>query len=55
LDGFPTTITVPVTYGHYTGTIGSYLTLPGFIPGFLGNSQLQVAPWSRAHAERPSP
>ncbi|MDJ0457955.1 hypothetical protein PUN71_012140 [Arthrobacter sp. NQ7] len=44
LEGFPTTITVPDTYGHYTGTIGSYLTLPGFIPTFIGNSQLQVAP-----------
>jgi hypothetical protein len=44
LDGFPTTITVPSTYGHYTGTIGSYLTLPGFIPPFIGTAQLQVAP-----------
>ncbi|MFF1881986.1 hypothetical protein ACFVVC_11030 [Pseudarthrobacter sp. NPDC058196] len=44
LGGFPTTITVPDTYGHYTGTIGSYLTLPGFIPPFIGNTQLQVAP-----------
>jgi hypothetical protein len=44
LGGFPTTVTVPDTYGHYTGTIGSYLTLPGFIPAFLGFSQLQVAP-----------
>jgi hypothetical protein len=44
LEGFPTSITVPDSYGHYTGTIGSYLTLPGFIPSFLGNSQLQVAP-----------
>ena len=44
LDAFPTTITVPATYGHYTGTIGTYLTLPGFIPPFVGNSQLQVAP-----------
>jgi len=44
LGGFPTTITVPDTYGHYTGTIGSYLTLPPFIPTFIGNSQLQVAP-----------
>lgn len=44
LGGFPTTIHVPDTYGHYTGTIGSYLTLPGFIPPFIGFSQLQVAP-----------
>jgi hypothetical protein len=44
LAGFPTTITVPAQYGHYTGTIGTYLTLPGFIPPFIGNSQLQVAP-----------
>jgi hypothetical protein len=44
LGGFPTTITVPADYGHYSGTIGSYLTLPGFIPPFVGFSQLQVAP-----------
>jgi hypothetical protein len=44
LDGFVTTITVPSAYGHYTGTIGSYLTLPGFIPPFVGTAQLQVAP-----------
>lgn len=44
LDGFPTTITVPSKYGHYSGTIGSFLTLPGFIPPSAGNSQLQVAP-----------
>lgn len=44
LGGFPTVITVPAGFGHYTGTIGSYLTLPGFIPPFIGNSQLQVAP-----------
>jgi hypothetical protein len=44
LAGFPTTITVPSKYGHYTGTIGTYLTLPGFIPPFIGKSQLQVAP-----------
>jgi hypothetical protein len=41
--GFPTTITVPATYGHYHGTVGTFLTLPG-IPPFLGTSQLQVAP-----------
>lgn len=44
LGGFPTVITVPDSYGHYTGTVGSYLTLPPFIPTFIGNSQLQVAP-----------
>lgn len=44
LGGFPTTITVPDTNGHYTGTIGRYLTLLGFIPPFVGNTQLQVAP-----------
>lgn len=42
--GFQTTITVPSKFGHYTGTIGTFLTLPGFIPPFVGNSQLQVAP-----------
>jgi hypothetical protein len=35
---------VPAAYGHYTGTLGSYLTLPPFIPTFIGFSQLQVAP-----------
>jgi hypothetical protein len=44
LGGFPTTITVPSTYGHYTGTIGTYLTLPPFIPPFVGTTQLTVAP-----------
>lgn len=44
LGGFPTTITVPSKYGHYTGTIGTYLTLPNFIPPFIGSTQLQVAP-----------
>ena len=44
LGGFPTTITVPSAYGHYTGTVGSFLTLPGFLPPFIGRSQLQVAP-----------
>lgn len=44
LGGFPTTITVPDAYGHYTGSIGSFLTLPGFIPPLAGFSQLQVAP-----------
>ena len=44
LGGFPSTVTVPDTLGHYTGTVGSFITLPGFIPAFAGNSQLQVAP-----------
>jgi hypothetical protein len=44
LGSFPTVITVPAAFGHYTGTIGSYLTLPGFIPPFIGTTQLQVAP-----------
>jgi hypothetical protein len=44
LGGFVSTITVPSTYGHYTGTIGSFITLPDFIPPGIGFSQLQVAP-----------
>jgi hypothetical protein len=44
LGGFPTVITVPAAFGHYTGTIGSFLTLPGFIPPFIGKTLLQVAP-----------
>lgn len=44
LGGFPTTITVPTAYGHYTGTVGTFLTVPSFIPAFVGKSQLQVAP-----------
>ena len=44
LGGFPTTVTVPAAYGHYTGTVGTFLTLPSFIPSFVGTSQLQVAP-----------
>ncbi len=44
LGGFPTTITIPKAYGHYTGTVGTFLTLPGFIPPNIGNAQLQVAP-----------
>jgi hypothetical protein len=45
LGDFPTTISVPRTYGHYTGTVGSFLTFP-FPPPVLclGFSQLQVAP-----------
>lgn len=44
LGGFPATVTVPAAYGHYTGTIGSYVTLPPFIPASIGSSQLQVSP-----------
>ena len=44
LGGFPTVVTVPTAYGHYTGTVGTFLTVPSFIPSFVGNSQLQVAP-----------
>ncbi len=44
LGDFPTTITVPDTYGHYTGGLTSFLTLPFPIPATVGNSQLQVAP-----------
>jgi hypothetical protein len=42
--GFSATVTVPAAFGHYTGTIGSFITLPPFIPPFVGSSQLQVAP-----------
>jgi hypothetical protein len=44
LGGFPSTITIPKAYGHYTGTIGSFMTLPPFIPAGIGFTQLQVAP-----------
>jgi hypothetical protein len=44
LGGFPATITTPAQQGHYTGTIGTFITLPAFIPPFIGTSQLQVAP-----------
>jgi hypothetical protein len=44
LGGFSTTITVPKDFGHYSGTVGTFLTLPAFIPPNIGNSQLQVAP-----------
>jgi len=44
LGGFPATVTVPAAFGHYTGTVGSFITLPPFIPPFVGSSQLQVAP-----------
>ena len=44
LGGFPTTVTIPAAFGHYTGTDETFLTLPPFIPGGIGNAQLQVAP-----------
>jgi hypothetical protein len=44
LGGFPATVTVPASPGHYTGTVGSFITLPPFIPPAAGNSQLQIAP-----------
>jgi hypothetical protein len=44
LGGFPATVTVPAAFGHYTGTVGSFITLPPFIPPGIGSSQLQVAP-----------
>jgi hypothetical protein len=44
LGGFPATVKVPAATGHYTGTIGSFITLPPFIPPNVGFSQLQVAP-----------
>jgi hypothetical protein len=44
LGGFPATVTVPAAFGHYTGTVGSFITLPPFIPPFVGSSELQVAP-----------
>lgn len=44
LGDFPAAVTVPAAHGHYTGTVGSFITLPPFIPPGAGNSQLQVAP-----------
>jgi len=35
---------VPAAFGHYAGTIGSFIILPPFIPPLIGSSQLQVAP-----------
>jgi hypothetical protein len=43
LGGFPATVTVPAAYGHYTGALGTYITLP-FPANNIGTSQLQVAP-----------
>ncbi|KHL05127.1 hypothetical protein [Sinomonas humi] len=44
LGGYESTVTIPATFGHYTGTDESFLTLPGFLPGGIGNAQLQVSP-----------
>lgn len=44
LGGFPATVTTPSRLGHYTGTLGTFITLPPFIPPSIGTSQLQVAP-----------
>jgi hypothetical protein len=44
LGGFRATVTVPAADGHYAGTVGSFITLPPFIPPNAGSSQLQVAP-----------
>jgi hypothetical protein len=44
LGGFVATVTVPAAFGHYTGTLGSFITVPPFIPSNAGFSQLQVAP-----------
>jgi hypothetical protein len=44
LGGFPATVTIPADDGHYTGTVGSFITLPPWIPPDAGASQLQVAP-----------
>ena len=41
--GFQTIITVPAQYGHYTGTIGTFMTLPAEIPPDGGMSLVQVA------------
>jgi hypothetical protein len=44
LGGFPATVTVPGALGHYRGTVGSFISLPPFIPANAGTSQLQVTP-----------
>jgi hypothetical protein len=44
LGGFPATVKAPAATGHYKGTVGSFITLPSFIPPGAGTSQLQVAP-----------
>jgi hypothetical protein len=40
----PATVTVPAAFGHYTGTMGSFITVPPLIPANVGFSQRQVAP-----------
>jgi hypothetical protein len=40
---FHTVITVPAVYGHYTGTVGTFMTLPDVIPPDSGMSLVQVA------------
>jgi hypothetical protein len=40
---FRPTITVPADYGHYTGADDAFTTLPVWIPGGIGFTQLQVA------------
>ncbi len=44
LGGYAATVTVPATFGHYSGTDETFITLPPFIPAGIGNTQLQVAP-----------
>ena len=48
-----TTVTVPAAYGHYTGTVGTFITVPQMLVNCVetdafdpngGSSQLQVAP-----------
>jgi len=40
------TITVPAVYGHYTGTLGTFMTfsVPGILDPNAGTSLVQVAP-----------
>jgi hypothetical protein len=44
LGGFRATVTTPGTTGHWSGTLGSFITLPPFLPAGAGFSQLTVAP-----------
>jgi len=44
LGGFPATVTAPATYGHYSGGLSSFITLPFFVPTNVGHSNLSVAP-----------
>jgi hypothetical protein len=41
---YSATLTVPADPGHYTGADDSYTSLPYYIPGGIGFTQLQVAP-----------